>query len=500
MVVSLGYVRERAFLQTEIDKLIQAIGGGRTDGTAYDTAWSARLASRYPGLGFEASVEWLRRHQHEDGTWGANLLHHHDRFISTLAAIVALAEVGDQPRDRRRIQRGENALWQYVGRLGRDDSDTIGFPALSAGLAQEAAALGLDVPMPPSRYADKYNQRVHHFLNNPQRPWRDTLLIFSFDALHMAYRQGDEVLDGNNSVGISPSATAALLLHHYEPKAMTYLRQITAAEGTGATPHVLPIDTFEAAWTINLLKSVGAITPDNPGIQRALATLAGAWSPVHGVSFSSYRLVSDVDDTAAAFSALRWGGFDVSADVFAHFEMDDHFACHIGETNPSLSAMVRLLSVVRHCYEHPKHDLWVKKLVSALYQHDGNGSFWWDKWHASPYYVNSTALSALHGIDDRLAYSRFKWILRTQRADGGWGYYDVSTPEETAYCLLGLLYWDEYVERVEAFVLDSAVEFLMKRVNDERYEPLWIGKCLYTPHYPVRAAILSALFGYFNRS
>jgi len=64
MVVSLGYIRERAFLQTEIDKLIQAVGSGRTDGTAYDTAWSARLASRYPGLGFEASVEWPVSYTH----------------------------------------------------------------------------------------------------------------------------------------------------------------------------------------------------------------------------------------------------------------------------------------------------------------------------------------------------------------------------------------------------------------------------------------------------
>ena len=137
---------------------------------AYDT-WVARLAPRYPGYGFEGALEWLRRNQYPDGTWGGPLIQYHDRFVSTLAAIVALREVGRDPRDERRVKRGENALWKIVGRLGRDDSDTIGFPIIAAALTREAARVGLDVPLPPIRFAGAYRKKVQALLDSPDRDW-----------------------------------------------------------------------------------------------------------------------------------------------------------------------------------------------------------------------------------------------------------------------------------------------------------------------------------------
>ena len=137
--------------------------------------------------------------------------------------------------------------------------------------------------------------------------------------------------------------------------------------------------------------------------------------------------------------------------------------------------------------------------MKALHKFDGNGSFWWDKWHASPYYVNSNAVSVIYGIDNGLAMSRLKWILRTQNDDGGWGYYERSTPEETAYCLKALLWWDQTVERIETTALDAAAHFLMKRLDTTRHPPLWIGKSLYTPRLPVQSAVLGALYSYFER-
>lgn len=142
------------------------------------------------------------------------------------------------------------------------------------------------------------------------------------------------------------------------------------------------------------------------------------------------------------------------------------------------------------------YETWVQKIVTALKRFDENGSFWSDKWHTSPYYVSNVAIHALRGVDDNLASSRLKWILKTQNDDGGWGYLGDSTPEETAYALESLLTWNSTVERIDPSIMDEAARFLTDHLHDTTYVPLWISKGLYTPHNIVRAAILSVLYQY----
>jgi hypothetical protein len=113
--------------------------------------------------------------------------------------------------------------------------------------------------------------------------------------------------------------------------------------------------------------------------------------------------------------------------------------------------------------------------------------------------VNSLAIHTLYGIDDDLARRRFRWIIRTQNGDGGWGYFGDSTPEETAYVLEALLIWDRHVERLEPTILDRAAKYLQQRLHTPFYTPLWIGKSLYSPRHLIKAAVLSALHSHFNR-
>ena len=493
-------VESRELVVSEIRALISNLGRGKIQGTAYDTAWGARLAAYYPHADFEAAAEWLRRNQNEDGTWGGALTHYHDRYISTLAAIVALRENGTQPRDKRRVQRGENALWKLVGGLGRDDSDTVGFPVLAASLAAEATALGLDVPRAPIRFAAAYKRKVEMLLQQPRRNWLGNTLSFSFEALRSAAAPDDELLETNDSVSVSLSATAAYLMGKQDDAAMRYVRNVVAEEATGALPAVWPIDIFEVAWSLNYLRAVDAVDPSQPDVRKQLDFLWAVWQPDRGVSSSSHWRVPEIDDTAACYAVLGWGGYPADDSVFQSFETDEFFWCYQGETNPSLSAHVRLISALRSGERTPTNEARIKKAVSVLYKLDENGSFWWDKWHASPYYVSAAALSALHGIADDLARSRFKWILRTQNEDGGWGYLERSTAEETAYCLEALLFWDRNVERVDPARLDMAANYLKRHMYDSSYVPLWIGKSLYTPYFPVKAAILSALFDYASWS
>lgn len=488
---------EKQVLLDEISSLLEDLGNGKIGGVAYDTAWAARLVKRYPNCGFENSLEWLRRNQYDDGTWGASLLHYHDRFASTLASIVALREVGSGGRDERRVKRGEAALWKIVSRLGRDDSDTVGFPVIAASLAQDASELGLDVPRPPIRYAAAYKHKVDKLLSQPKRDWRTNALSFSLEGLWRAIGEADEALEANHSVASSPAATAAFLFTHYDQGALDYL--ISIQEQDGSIPGLAPVDIFDIVWSLSNLMYVSAVQPDNPLVRRLLDFLWERWSPTTGLYYSSYFRVPDLDITSASFILLRWGGYPVSGDCFEYFEMDDHFCTYREESNPSPAAHLRLLMALKTCPEHPKQSIWMHKVLTALRRFDANGSFWWDKWHASPYYVSDLAIHALYDVDKELARSRAKWIMRTQNDDGGWGYLDQSTPEETAYALDALLLWSQHVEHVESELMTNAAEFLRKNEGNREYTPLWISKGLYTPNNIVKSILLSAMYQYMEQ-
>ncbi|MAS38327.1 MAG: hypothetical protein CL610_30295 [Anaerolineaceae bacterium] len=499
MLKSTYSVDAHTVLSSEIRNLLADLGKGKVDAVAYDTAWVARLSPYYPGYGFDTALDWLRQHQHDDGTWGAPQVHHHDRFISTLAAIVALREVGSHPRDERRVRRGEDALWRLVGRLGRDDSDTVGFPALSMALADEAANLGLDVPRAPVRYAEAYKRKINKLLSQSTRNWRASTLTFSLEALRHSVNGDEDVLQDNHSVMISPAATAGYLMHHHNDGALAYLASAIDDTGEGASPAFSAINIFEILWSLSRLHSAGAIDPDIPDVRRLLEILWARWSPEKGISYSTDFPIEDVDDTAACIALLKWGGYPVDPEVFAHYEADDHFVTYHGETNPSPSSHLRIVGALRAFPDHPKTRGWLEKALGALHRLDENGSFWWDKWHVSPYYASNQAIAALRNIDDDLARSRLKWILKTQNDDGGWGYMGASTPEETAYCLDALVEWNDNVETVDSDIMKEAALFLDAHAAANRYMPMWISKGLYTPHYIVQASILGARYKFKNR-
>jgi hypothetical protein len=485
-------VRKRDEIEVQIQSLLASLGEGRVDGVAYDTAWTARLALRYPHHGFDQSLEWLRRHQYTNGTWGAPLTHYHDRYISTLAAIVALQEAlkegNAQPRDARRVKRGEDALWKLVGKLGRDDADTVGFPILATALTEEAVKLGLDVPLPPRRYAVAYNKKVDALLRLPVRDWTSTTLSYSLEGLRKTVLPNDIVLAANNSISSSPAATSAYLLDHKDERMLSYLSSIQKPDG--AYPLAAPLEIFEITWALNYLFLVNALDPNDDEVRRLIEYLWQAWSPQTGLPFSVNFCVADLDTTAAGFIVLTWAGYDVSPDVFKHFESENHFATYKDETNLSIGAHLRLLMALEMCPDYPETQRWKMKIINALRFNDTNGSFWWDKWNMSAYYINHLAAHALRGTEEDLRYSRLKWIMKTQNDDGGWGYLGKSTAEETAYALGALLTWQQDGNFLDQSIITSAVEYLNNRSNDD-LSPLWISKSLYKPPLIVEALLIS---------
>jgi halimadienyl-diphosphate synthase len=134
----------------------------------------------------------------------------------------------------------------------------------------------------------------------------------------------------------------------------------------------------------------------------------------------------------------------------------------------------------------------VQKVLHFLREIRAGNPFWLDKWHASPYYTTGLGVIACSGLDDEIGRSAVHWIVNSQNDDGSWGYYDIPTAEETAYCLQALALWRNSGKAVRDGALERGAVWLAEHI-DPPYPPLWIGKCLYCPVRVVRSAILSAL-------
>ena len=79
-----------------ITEIIQQMGAGHMNNTAYDTSWIARLQDIDGQMSLDA-LQWICENQQPDGSWGApRVMYYHDRVISTLAAMLALTwrEIG----------------------------------------------------------------------------------------------------------------------------------------------------------------------------------------------------------------------------------------------------------------------------------------------------------------------------------------------------------------------------------------------------------------------
>ncbi|MBZ0308137.1 MAG: hypothetical protein K8I82_18875, partial [Anaerolineae bacterium] len=204
-------------LMVQIEELVRRLGEGKIDSVPYDTAWIARLAPHFKGYGFEDALDWIRGHQHADGSWGSDFLHYHDRFICTLASIITLYENGEERQDAERIHQAEMYLWREMGRLRFDADDTIGFPVLVVALVDEAHRMGFDIPLNIYRNAEIIEKKLNYLGSDPTQ-WRYTSMSFSLEAAR-PYFPAPDVIHGsdfmldNGSVGASPAATAAYLLH-----------------------------------------------------------------------------------------------------------------------------------------------------------------------------------------------------------------------------------------------------------------------------------------------
>ncbi len=471
--------------------IINEIGIGRSGlmmPTAYDTAWLARVPAEhnFSVPAFPEALDWLKQNQRHDGSWGAEIEYIHDRVISTLAAILALAEWSDDGQEEHTIERGLRYVWKKADQL-EYEHETIGFEVILPTLIKECRKIGLTLPQPAFERYEKMRDEKLARIPQDMLYSRDTTLAFSMEFMgdDFCVEKARLLQESNGSVAVSPSATAYFLIKWANNvAARRYIADVATTYG-GQAPQMFPFDVFETAWSLWNLFLAG-IEGCDQWVARHTRDLKALWDRGKGTSSSSSFSVVNADDSAMVFRVLRLAGLDPDPGPLYQFEREDYFICHSFERDPSTSANIHVLEAFKGVDEHR-----AGKVAKWLRSVQVDGGYWVDKWHASPYYSTAHAVIALIGVDHDLAKSAVQWLLDTQRPDGRWGYHDLATAEETAYCLQALSMYDRHVEPVHREVLARGREGLLACRGE--MPALWIGKCLYTPVRVVESAICSAL-------
>jgi len=259
------------------------------------------------------------------------------------------------------------------------------------------------------------------------------------------------------------------------------------------------VEIFNKSWVLYNLELAGGLAEHWALARPHLDYLQQCWDDQHGVGFSRYYPVPDLDDTAVVFKLLNSLGVAVNPDVFLQYEKDTHFTCYTFERTPSVGANVHLLDALRTCPDYQHTPRMVEKILRFLHATRLENAYWSDKWHISPYYITAHTVIALIGFDNQLAGDAVRWMIATQRPEGAWGYYR-PTCEETAYCLQALMTYHHHVAAVDRTVIDRAAAYLTQQSTPWDMPAMWIEKCLYTPPHIVESTILSALSMCENRS
>ncbi|MDQ6885569.1 MAG: hypothetical protein M3077_15240 [Candidatus Dormibacteraeota bacterium] len=474
-------------------EILASLDRGAISPAAYDTAFVARLRhlEQPEALAYPKSLTALLRAQNPDGSFGTRLPMPKEKLVSTLSALVALADLPASLQDGA-AHRARLAALRYVYEdtaNWQTGPDTAGFELLLPALLDEATAR--ELPLPIERFRGIIAQRDAKIGHLPPR------LIYNVDTplLHSLEYLGSRIdpkaagarLSRNGSFANSPSATAYYLLHTSDARARAYLDALIAARGDGSVPTVFPFEVFERAWVLyNLARA--AFKPADAATH--VTYLAQALTD-DGVGVASEGLRPDSDDTALTLSVLHRYGYPISMGPLRPFEGINFFFTFPLERDASVTANAHVLEVLRACAPFPRQQVIEQKVVKFLRDSRLDQDHWIDKWHISPFYATAHAVFALSEAAPDVCLAAYTWFKNSQRADGSWGWFTQGTPEETAYAVQALLAAPAAIRADFEANLRQAEQYL-NETEGELVIPMWVGKTLYAPDVVIRSAVLSA--------
>ncbi|MBA0715250.1 hypothetical protein Golax_014159, partial [Gossypium laxum] len=328
-----------------IKSMLGSMEDGEISSSAYDTAWVA-LVEDVSGSGapqFPSSLEWIANNQLPDGSWGdRQIFMAHDRLINTLACVIALKTWGIHPD---KCQKGVSFFKDNISKLENESEEhmPIGFEVAFPSLLEIARSLDIEVPYDSPVFIDIYAKRDLKLTRIPKEIMHNvpTTLLHSLEGmpdLDWEKLLKLQCLDG--SFLFSPSSTAFALMQTKDENCLRYLMK-TVQRFNGGVPNVYPVDLFEHIWTVDRLQRLGISRYFHPEIKECLDYVYRYWTE-DGISWARNTRVYDIDDTAMGFRLLRLHGYEVSADVFRHFEKGGEFFCFVGQSNQAITGIFNL--------------------------------------------------------------------------------------------------------------------------------------------------------------
>ncbi len=504
--VHLGDIHKMVDIQAETKDLLSQLGFSQMSSTAYDTAWLARLSEFDSNISNQA-LEWLCENQLSDGSWGTSeALYYHDRVICTLGAMISLTYRGRRAQDRLRIQNGLEALDRITsgatqGLRADLTGATVGFELVVPTLISEAENLGII-----KQQGDRILGRLSRLRETKMSKLAGMKFSRHITVAHSAEMAGTDKIDlldienlqePNGSVGNSPSATAyfATKVCPGDNRALQYLHEAINKNDSGA-PTLFPIELFErnwVLWNLSLANLQNESAEINVLFENHLDFLEKHWKPGNGqgLGFSNSYSLTDSDDTAVGFELLSQNGRRVDINPLLGYEEEQWFRCFQLEANPSVDVNVHALNALRQAGYEKNHPV-IQKIISFVRSRQQPEKYWFDKWHISPYYTTAHVAICCGDFDNSLSEDAVNWILKSQKADGSWGFFGLSTAEETAYCIQALVIWEKHGSKLPRGRVELAKDWLTRHAESP-YPALWIDKSLYRPELLVKSVILSAL-------
>nr|AKP96363.1 putative labda-7,13E-dienyl diphosphate synthase [Grindelia integrifolia] len=329
-----------------IKSALSLVDDGDLTLSAYDTAWVALIEDVNGRSGFPqfpSCLQWIVSQQLPDGSWGEPLMFlAFDRLLNTLASVVALTKWNIRPDI---CQKGMKYVLENLNKLvdEKEEHMTPGFELLFPKLIELAQKLDIKMPMDSPALKELYARRDTKLAKIPKKIFHKmpTILLYSLEGMNdLEWDKLLKLKSENGSFLCSPAATAFAFMETKDQDCLAYLTDLVA-KFNGGVPTFYPTDMYEQIWIVDRLQRLGIAHYFSSEINNFVDHIYRYWDQ-KGISFARKCNLPDIDDTAMGFRVLRTHGYQVSSDVFQHFEKDGQFYCYWGQTAEAVTVMFNL--------------------------------------------------------------------------------------------------------------------------------------------------------------